>query len=238
MANIEGYLKGIDVSAWQLPPHTSADIDWARVKSAGVSFAIIKSSQGDYYRFTKFAQMKADAKAQGLHVGAYHFADASKSPAANVKKFVDCMGPLTDGDLFPAIDVEGPSVPAGMSGMELNQWMIEFSVEFAKLCPYPLMYYGPSTYAKTAEMAKAYPYFWMAMWTSKEPKGPFGVWPKWSVWQHAGDGGRCEGVDGPCDLDYIRPEELGALTVGGGGGGGVLLGSLAAAGLAVLALRG
>jgi len=43
-----GPVPGIDVSAWQ------GNIDWARVKAAGIQFAFIRLSDGAKFRDSKF----------------------------------------------------------------------------------------------------------------------------------------------------------------------------------------
>ena len=59
-------IKGIDVSYWQ------GKIDWAKVKAAGIKFAVIREG----YRKTideKFIENVKGATAQGLTVMVYHF---------------------------------------------------------------------------------------------------------------------------------------------------------------------
>lgn len=241
------YIKGIDISGYQIPPHATAPIDWDKVYAAGIRFCIIKSSQGDYYRFKSYAQLKADAKARGIAVGAYHFADLSLTPEANAKKFADCMGPLENGDLFPALDVEGGKggIPKGMSNDAITQWLLGFGDAFKAYCPYPLLLYSSSKHVTSPDVLKSFPYIWSAKWSNTPPTG-FNFYPTWTVWQYRGDSGRVDGVYAACDQDYVRPEDLPKIQVGGGaalatdgstpsGGGG--LGLLLAAGLGLLALK-
>ncbi len=68
-------MTGIDVSEYQ------GNIDWAKVKNAGVEFAMLRicSHIPDTPNYTvdaKFAQNIAGAKAQGIHLGAYFFSYA------------------------------------------------------------------------------------------------------------------------------------------------------------------
>ena len=68
MAN---YIKnGIDVSYYQ------GDIDFKKVKAAGVAFVIIRAGYGNALAYpkqfdTRFEEYYKDAKAAGLNVGAY-----------------------------------------------------------------------------------------------------------------------------------------------------------------------
>jgi lysozyme len=58
--------KGIDVSHWQ------GAIDWAKVKAAGIQFAIIKSGGSDagFYTDPRWEENYRNAKANGIAVGA------------------------------------------------------------------------------------------------------------------------------------------------------------------------
>lgn len=240
------YIKGIDISGYQVPPHASAPIDWDKVYAAGVRFAIIKCSQGNYYHFKGYAQAKADAKARGIAVGAYHFADLSLTPEVNAKKFADCMGPLENGDLFPSLDVEGGKggIPAGMNNDTITQWLLDFATAFKAYCPYPLILYSSSQHLTSPDVLKGFPYIWSARWSDNPPTGPSGFryYPTWTIWQYRGDNGKVDGVYTACDQDYVRPEDLPKIQVGGGaalasGKGGSGLGLLVAAGLGLLALK-
>lgn len=69
-------VKGIDVSTWQ------GDIDWAKVKAAGVKFAIIKcagrstGADGKMYVDRRFEQNMQGALSNGIQVGVYFFSQA------------------------------------------------------------------------------------------------------------------------------------------------------------------
>ncbi|MBI3647932.1 MAG: hydrolase, partial [Actinobacteria bacterium] len=61
-------LPGIDVSHWQ------GKIDWTKVAADGVTFAIVKATEGRNYVDPMYATNAAGATANGIAVGAYHFA--------------------------------------------------------------------------------------------------------------------------------------------------------------------
>lgn len=69
---------GIDVSLYQ------KGFDFARAKSEGVRFAIIKCSQ-ENFKDPQFENHYAAAKAAGLHVGAYHYTKATSAAAARAE---------------------------------------------------------------------------------------------------------------------------------------------------------
>lgn len=67
---------GIDVSRWQ------GDIDWAKVKGAGISFVMMRLGiqdgvHGEYYVDRNFVQYFKDAQAAGLKVGVYLYTYAT-----------------------------------------------------------------------------------------------------------------------------------------------------------------
>ena len=69
--------KGIDVSTFQ------GEIDWQAVKRSGVSFAMIKATQGravssDAYLFTdsRFVRNITQASQSGIECGVYHYLTA------------------------------------------------------------------------------------------------------------------------------------------------------------------
>lgn len=62
--------QGIDVSRWQ------GNIDFSRVKASGISVVYIKSSEGKSYIDPYFEKNYANATANGLKVGFYHYVTA------------------------------------------------------------------------------------------------------------------------------------------------------------------
>jgi len=94
----ENHTLGVDVSSWQ------TKVDWKVLYEAGVRFAIIKLSQGNYSydRFTR--EHVKGARSTGMLVGLYHWHD----PLCNVQSQMDfirnCLVGI-DYDFF-ALDVE------------------------------------------------------------------------------------------------------------------------------------
>lgn len=60
-------VHGIDISKW------NGDIDWAKTKSSGVSFAFIKATEGKDRVDDKFGQNWRGAAAAGVPYAPYHF---------------------------------------------------------------------------------------------------------------------------------------------------------------------
>lgn len=94
--------EGIDVSSAQRP----GSIDWARVRSEGISWAYVKASEGTTTVDASLAPHVDGAHAAGLLVGAYHyFHPMTDSIEQSADRFVALVDPLTL-ELPPVIDVE------------------------------------------------------------------------------------------------------------------------------------
>jgi GH25 family lysozyme M1 (1,4-beta-N-acetylmuramidase) len=177
------YVNGIDVSHW------NGTVDWNAVKKAGYTFAWIKATQGDYYTDTKFSINKQNAKAAGVTVGYYHFADLTKTAAANAAYFLKVCGTPQPGELMYALDVEEGGYTSSMTSTQINKWI----VDFGKAIGFKMVFYtGSSTISYnmgttggTTEMLTYFPYLWLARYTSANDPGFTGIWGKWTVWQYS-----------------------------------------------------
>ena len=92
-----GYIEGIDVS------HYQGVIDWARVAASGKRFAFMKASDSTDYVDPTYVTNRAQAKLQGLKVGAYHFARPDATPGdavAEADHFI-ATADWGSGDLVP-----------------------------------------------------------------------------------------------------------------------------------------
>ncbi|MGA3120785.1 MAG: GH25 family lysozyme [Polyangiaceae bacterium] len=95
-------VEGIDVFDGQGP------IDWRAVAAAGVTFAIIKATQGTYDTQSSFAANWEQAQNAGVVRGAYHFFDSTQDGVAQAQRFLSVVGPLGPRDLSPILDIECP----------------------------------------------------------------------------------------------------------------------------------
>ena len=97
---------GIDVSHYTTD-NCGCQIDWDRVANQKVAFVYAKATEGVSYKDSTFDKHWSElGKRPKLHRGAYHFLRADADIEAQVKKFLDKMGPLQPGDLPPAMDLE------------------------------------------------------------------------------------------------------------------------------------
>lgn len=89
---------GVDVSRWQ------RTVDWKTLRAAGVSFAVIKASQGVTVSDALLRAHFEGAQQAGMVTGVYHWVDPTLPPGAQVEHFLKtCQG--LDFD-FAAVDVE------------------------------------------------------------------------------------------------------------------------------------
>jgi lysozyme len=92
-------IQGIDVSYWQ------GDIDWRKVREAGVSFAYIKATEGGDHLDPKFRENWDAAKRAGIARGAYHFIYWCRPADEQAKWFVRNV-PRDPYALPPVLDLE------------------------------------------------------------------------------------------------------------------------------------
>lgn len=95
--------KGIDVSEWQ------KTIDWKKVKADGVVCAIIRYADGDYLD-PKFDYNMKNAKANGIHIGAYIFSRAKTKTQAEkeaTRLFNACKPYNCDMPLYIDLEAKG-----------------------------------------------------------------------------------------------------------------------------------
>lgn len=181
--------KGVDVSSWQHP--NGAAIDWEKVADSGITFALVKATQGVGYVNPWLARDLDDAAAAGLLVGAYHYAEAGSDGKAQGDHFVAslmghqlALGCWVDWELEAIADY----AVAGLYGP-----MSEAVAEARGSCG---LYAGPEWVAKFAQLSVPYSRLWLADWTAETPSTPS------TLWQYAQ--GTVPGIPWSVDLDVLR----------------------------------
>ncbi|WP_230205134.1 GH25 family lysozyme [Parafrankia elaeagni] len=210
--------RGIDIASWQHPG--SAPIDWNAVKGSGVSFAIVKATEGTNYTNPYFTGDRTAARQAGLTVGAYHYA----RPAAPISTAVDqarhflAVTGLTRmaGHLAPVLDIE---TTGGLDPVALTAWTRAFLEEVeSQTGRAPIIYTYRSFWtdhmADTRDFAH-YP-FWFAIYNNETTPGWLpGGWPGWAMWQYTSSG-TVPGISGNVDMNVAccSPAELAGLADG------------------------
>jgi lysozyme len=203
------YLDGVDVS------HHQGSIDWPRVANAGKRFAFARASAGTLTADTRYAANRSGARAAGLAVGAYHFAnpDTAANDATNEAAWFLQNASVASGDLLPVLDLE---VSNGLSPATLTAWAQTWlSHVSASTGVRPIIYTNPgfwsTSMANTDWFARnGYTVVWVAQWTTaSQPSVPAGNWTGngWAFWQHSSTGS-VPGISGAVDLDRFNGSAL------------------------------
>jgi len=194
--------EGIDVSHWQ------GTIDWNLVAASGKRFAYMKASEGTTLVDDTYAGNRAQAKALGLFVGAYHFARPGRNVGdaiAEADYFV-AMSQLVAGDLLPVLDLE---VTGGLAPVELQEWVKGYLGRiYERTGARGVIYTSPTFWrnnmADTNWFAiNGYRTLWVAHWISDPaPTVPGGNWggTGWTFWQYTSSGS-VPGITGRVDLN-------------------------------------
>jgi GH25 family lysozyme M1 (1,4-beta-N-acetylmuramidase) len=197
--------EGIDVSHWQNA------IDWPIVRAAGKRFAYIKASESIDFVDWMYATNRAQAKAAGLYVGAYHFAGPDATPGDAVAEADHFLATATivPGELLPVLDLERSG---GLSSVDLQAWVASYLDRIYQVTGVRgVIYVSPSFWQNymgdaTWFAATGYRVLWIAHWTtSAEPSVPAGGWGGngWTFWQYTSSG-TVPGITGNVDLNRFK----------------------------------
>jgi lysozyme len=203
------YTEGIDVSHWQ------GVIDWTKVAAAGKKFAFMKASEDIDFVDNTYVTNRAQARAAGLYVGAYHFAQPSTGVGdaiAEADHFIDTATPVK-GDLIPVLDLERSG---SLSQTALTAWVQAFLGRvYERVGVRAAIYVSPNfwrTYMGDTTWfgLNGYDILWVAHWTAGvAPSVPGGNWAGdgWTFWQYTSDGS-VPGISGRVDLNRYRSKDF------------------------------
>lgn len=193
-------LHGIDVSVWQ------GTIDWKQVAMAGISFAMIKRSEGTNVADPQFGTSWARAKLAGIPVlGAYHFAHPElNDPHAEARYFLSLLPPLEAGDLV-ALDIE-----LGRT-QDRSSWALAWLGAVQAQLGFPPLVYADEDYITHwlgDPALAAYP-LWLAAYSPSIPSS-IGPWQQGAaLWQYT-EALQVPGINGNVDGDQLA-RDLGGL---------------------------
>ena len=184
-------LPGIDLSSW------NGTVDFKKVADAGVKYAWIKITEGTTHQNPGFEKKFNDARKNGIHVGAYHFARPDtyagdpldwEREATNFLLQLEKVG-LECGDMIPVLDVEKGMKTDDNHNVEwCLKWLDKVGCETKTR---PIIYtarWAWQLYIMKADKAEqnklaSYP-VWLASYNSGvEPSRKTGLWDKWDIWK-------------------------------------------------------
>lgn len=192
-------IDGPDVASYQHP--YGRRIEWHKVAKDGHEFAIVKATEGRYYRNPWFHRDYRGARQAGLARGAYHFARPAypivHTARAQARYFADTLGdtPQTSRTLAPALDLE---VTGGLSRGALVIWAQEFLLATRHLTGRTPMIY-------------TYPYFWSSALGDPAALKRFPLWmasysgpvdDAATLWQYTA-GATVNGIRGHVDMSRL-----------------------------------
>ena len=200
-----GSAMGVDVSEF------NGTLDWAKLKKAGVEFAIIRSGYGTSYEDPQFKNNVAGCEKNGIPYGIYHFTYALNTAgvlneAAFVKSLIAKR--CSKKPFCVAFDFEGDTVSyAKKHGVTLgksafNNHMATWNKYFTALGYSTPVYVNLNYYTN---------------WYDKSILGSYPLWPayyqptcfvkNYAVWQQTSSG-TFSGFSGRFDIDYSTDEYI------------------------------
>ena len=215
-------LRGIDVS------HYQEEIDWKKVKDSGVSFAIIKASEGSSDIDPMFETNFRGAVDAGILPGTYHFYLPLLDAAAQAAHYLSVIREVTGNQacLPPCIDIETAGVTRAAMNTGVQTFMQAISSDEQKgmiytsngfwstYLPSPVLSGNHLKFADV-DWALEYP-LWLAHYTTGWPSQVY-PWAGWTFWQYS-SGGKVAGIPARVDLNLFNGSlaDLNALAVRGG----------------------
>jgi GH25 family lysozyme M1 (1,4-beta-N-acetylmuramidase) len=202
-------IRGLDISAYQ---HVGAPVDWRLIARQGIRFAAIKLAEGTYYTNPYYSSDARGAKAAGLAVLPYVFANPGIAygdwTAEFAVKVMRESGQLARLPLVADLendpyrkneDCYGLGVPAMVS------WISGFITTAHELTrQWPIIYTTAAWWRECTGLTSRFRRdpLWLAAYDGASAAVP-SPWRDWTFWQYSNDGA-LPGLDQP-DLDYYQP---------------------------------
>ncbi|MBU2958158.1 GH25 family lysozyme [Paracoccus sp. 1_MG-2023] len=187
-------VHGIDISRWQ------GDIDWNRVRGAGISFAFIKATEGGDHLDPNFHRYWREAGQARIPRGAYHFYYFCRSGAENAAWFIRNV-PREAGSLPPVLDMEwshSKTCPRRPSASEIKREAEVFLQLVGRHYGQRPIIYTTVDFYRDNQMGDMRAEFWLRSVANH----PSRIYPgqRWGFWQYTGTG-IVPGIKGDTDLN-------------------------------------
>ena len=184
--------------------HQGSNIDFARVKAAGIVGVIHKATGGTNYQDPMYPVNRQRAQNEGLLWGAYHWGTGDASGADQAQYFIDYAQP--DGQTLLALDYEPNVAGPHRLGPDMTP---QIATDFVNAIQgsqgrLPILYTGMAMQGKIPNLPDC-PLWWARY--AAQPAGIPETWPTWTLWQYTDgtNGNQPHTVDGigPCDRDQF-----------------------------------
>lgn len=175
------------------------------LKKNGVEGVMLKVSEGATFVDPVFQNWAGRARAAGMRVGGYHFAQPNGGdPIAEARHFAKHLGTVRRRDFKPALDLEAN--PGNLSWDELEVWARAFNQEVKRLNGHVPMFYASRYWIEkmkpTTPVGGA---LWLAHWSlNGEPFNPVppAPWVRVPMHQYTSKG-RINGISGNVDKNQV-----------------------------------
>lgn len=183
-------IRGIDISAH------NGTVDFARVASDGIEFALIKATEGSSFKDPRFLPNYRAARRAGMTVGAYHFFRFDVDGKIQALNFINSIGRLSL-DMPVAIDIEewaNPGdIPTDVILNRLDQLISHLSDSGLRVMLYSNKN-GHHRFLKGRSTS-------LPLWICSIPESPSDI--DWHIWQYT-HRGRVDGVKGSVDINVYN----------------------------------
>lgn len=202
--------RGVDVSDHQ------GQIDWGKAAASGLSFAIVRVSDGLQHPDSQFQANWNGTRAHGIVRGVYQYFRPGQDPVAQADLLISRVA-FEPGDLPPFLDVETmDGVSSSHMRAAIQAWIDRVRKRTGMV---PLIYTAPGLW--NGYGLPSYPGvgLWVANWGVSAPKLPHG-WSDWTFWQTSASAhvaGIPSGADG--DVFHGSAADLRAFAASHGPGG-------------------
>jgi lysozyme len=190
------HVEGVDVS------HHQGAIDWRALARTDIRFAYLKATEGASHVDTRFSINWREAKAAGLHRGAYHFFTRCRSGVEQARHFIASV-PREPGALPPAVDMEhmgpcrdGPTYDDVVS--EMNAFMAALEAHYGVR---PIIYTTREFHDAFLQDVRGERFWLRSLFAPPSYRSS-----EWIIWQHHNKARR-PGAQGPIDLNLFRGDE-------------------------------
>jgi lysozyme len=183
----------------------NTQIDFAKVKAAGILAIIHKATEGGSVRDEEYSARRQIAKDMGFLWGAYHYASGT-SVTDQVQNFLEYASPI-DSD-FIALDFEASTSGPNMTLDQAHRFVETIKTETGR---YPLIYGGSmlrEAVGTDADSILANCPLWYSRYRDTPIGIPGQVWSKYTLWQYTdgNSGPEPKAVDGigRCDRSIFN----------------------------------